>query len=385
VALVRITAAEVFQYTLSLDTPIPLRQGPLTEKTGYLLKLQDDDGHIAWGEAAPLPGFSRESQTACERSLLTAAESLLERDDIPDREAPGSLAAFQTARSHSAAYFAVESAFGQLVAARDGTAPWQAHAPERGSELLLNALLAGEEEEICRQAKRASDLRFRAAKLKVGREKMTEDLRLVEVVRNALGPDMELRLDANQAWSLEDAILFGKAVADSDIAYIEEPCANPFELPSFHEATGLAYAIDESIQGIHDLIHAREPVQGSGPFRDLPIGPVVQGAKAIVWKPTLVHSPELGAFLFRETRPGQTKMLVLSGAFESGVGTAAVANYAAMFSDPGVPVGLDTYRWMEPDILRERLPLDRGTADLFAIHEAAQTVNESRLRLIGPR
>ena len=382
--LVKILRAEVFEYAQALATPIPLRQETLYTRQGYLIKLTDDGGHSAWGEAAPLPGFSREDLVACRGTLIAAAAALVAREDMAEDGDWPNLGVFKAVVPHSAAYFAVESAWRQLVALSRDIAPWHLYAEGRDETLLLNALLTGDEATIRMQATRAVELGYRAVKLKVGREKMTDDLRLVEMVRSIVGPTMELRLDANQAWSLDDATLFGKAVAGFDVAYIEEPCSSPFELPSFHAETGVDYAIDESIQRIHDRIQEQEHRPEHGPFRDLPILPVVQGAKAIVWKPTLIHSPELGRFLFEETAPGQTRILVLSGAFETGVGTAALAAYAAMFSAPETPVGLDTYRWMDPDVLRERLPLDRGVADLYAVCVAGQNVDEARLTKIWP-
>jgi O-succinylbenzoate synthase len=249
----------------------------------------------------------------------------------------------------------------------------------------LNALLTGDEPSVRAQAERARAQGYRAVKLKVGRERMTEDLRLLGLVREIVGPDTEIRLDANRAWGLDDAVLFGNAAREAQVSYIEEPCDSPFDLPAFHEATGMDYALDESIQIIHELIHQQEATVDNGPFRDLPIVPVVQGAKAIIWKPSIVHSPELGKFLFEEARPGQTRILVLTAAFESGVGTAALASYAAMFSSPTVPVGLDTYRWIAPDVLSRRLPLEEGLVDLHGVYQAGKAVDESRLTRIWPR
>lgn len=381
----KIAKAEVFTYALPLETPIPLRGATLPTRTGLLLKLYSAEGHTAWGEAAPLPGFSRESLEACERSLVDAAQSLLKLDGHGGDGALGKLPAFQSTTAHSAAYFAVESAWRHLAALGQGKAPWQMGRPDRSEQLLLNALLTGDRPTIRSQAERAAALGYRAVKLKVGREHMADDLQLVRMVREIIGPDIELRLDANQAWNLEDAILFGKAVREWDIAYVEEPCASPFDLPSFHEVTGVPYAVDESIQTLHDLVQQRATRPGIGLFRDLPVVPVVQGAKAIVWKPTLVHTPNLGALLFDETKPGQTRTLVLSGAFESGVGTAALASYAARFADAETPVGLDTYRWLMPDLLQRRLPLDSGVVDLNAIHLASRKVDESQLTPVWPR
>ncbi len=380
----KICAAAIYQYALPLENPIPLRQGPLATRAGYLLRLEAASGHVAWGEAAPLPGFSRENLEQCRGTLFNAAEELLTRDDFSDDGALAALSAFQSTAAHSAAYFAVESAWRHLAALVREQTPWAQHRNPGEDTLLLNALLAGDPDTIAAQAERAVTQGFRAVKLKVGREKMADDLRLVEIVRDIIGPRTALRLDANQAWSLEDAILFGKAVRKFNIAYVEEPCRAPFDLPSFHAHTGVDYAVDESIQSLHDLVQRKSARPGEGLFRDLPVVPVVQGAKAIIWKPTLVHTPDLGQLLFEEIQAGQARSLVLSASFESGVGIAALTAYAARFAAPDTPVGLDTYRWITPDVLKERLPMEGGSVHLPTVFAAGQAVDPTCITKVWP-
>ena len=64
---------------------------------------------------------------------------------------------------------------------------------------------------------------YRAVKLKVGGPNPREDLRRVEAVRNALGPDIRIMTDANGRWSLPQAIQTAGRLVDFDIAWIEEP------------------------------------------------------------------------------------------------------------------------------------------------------------------
>jgi len=375
-----IAKAEVFQYTLPLSKPIPLRGRTLETRSGLLLRIYSPDGLAAWGEAAPLPGFSRENLSACRKKLVDTAKALLAPGANLDDEGMRKLDAFRGPVAHSATYFSVESAWHMLDAAVRNVSPWHAKAPGRNASLQINALLTGEENQIYNRAREAAAQGYRAVKLKVGREQMAEDIRIVRAVRESIGPEVDLRLDANQAWSLEDSILFGRAIRASNPAYIEEPCANFGDLPAFHRATGIPYAIDESIYTIHDMLLGRAPTQ----IGERAIAGIVKEAAALVWKPTLVHTPTLGALLFRDVAQGQSSRVVLSAAYESGVGIAALANYAAMFAAPETCVGLDTYAWIEPDILKERLPMQSGTVDLYAINNAAQTVDMDRLEQVWP-
>jgi L-alanine-DL-glutamate epimerase-like enolase superfamily enzyme len=64
---------------------------------------------------------------------------------------------------------------------------------------------------------------FRAVKMKVGGEPMSVDVERVRAVRDAVGPKVDLLLDANNKWNAYDAIRFGRMVEKYDIYWFEEP------------------------------------------------------------------------------------------------------------------------------------------------------------------
>jgi o-succinylbenzoate synthase len=289
------------------------------------------------GEAAPLPGFSRESlaqlqeaavrdaAAAVEEGDRTAAESrgsgaTLERGDwdadspsLPrvGRFASGPLAAFPSWR------FAFESATVDLTA--------------KSTAIPVSGLLAGSREAIVAKATELACSECQAVKLKVGRDPDVEsELCLVREIRSLLREEQRLRLDANRAWSLETAIRFGSALRDLDLDYLEEPLRDSSELETFYAETGCPYALDETLRTAGDLRHYRH-------------------AAAFVVKPTLLGDS-------RDIRrlAAYGKPLVFSAAFESGVGIAHIARLAAQLS-PDIPAGLDTYSWLAQDILEQPL------------------------------
>ena len=81
-------------------------------------------------------------------------------------------------------------------------------------------------EELVTDCKRmVEEQGYRAVKLKVGGPSGNEDLRRVEAVRDALGPDVRIMTDANGRWTLPQAIQIGSRLADFDVVWIEEPIA----------------------------------------------------------------------------------------------------------------------------------------------------------------
>jgi L-alanine-DL-glutamate epimerase-like enolase superfamily enzyme len=64
---------------------------------------------------------------------------------------------------------------------------------------------------------------FRAIKMKVGRERLSEDVQRVAAMRELLGPDTPLMVDANMRWSVHEAIRAARALAEHDVYWLEEP------------------------------------------------------------------------------------------------------------------------------------------------------------------
>jgi L-fuconate dehydratase len=72
----------------------------------------------------------------------------------------------------------------------------------------------------CRAAVAAG---FRALKMKVGSPRLEDDVRRVTAVREAVGPDVKLSIDANQRFSVDEAIRTGRALEDANLYWFEEP------------------------------------------------------------------------------------------------------------------------------------------------------------------
>ena len=106
------------------------------------------------------------------------------------------------------------------------------------------------DQQIRENALRAVDAGFGAIKLKVGSPDMQRDLRRVGLVRDAVGPDIKLMLDANQAWSLPTALSVGSELATLDPFWIEEP-TQPDDILAHrqlaHEWAPIPIAVGESI------------------------------------------------------------------------------------------------------------------------------------------
>ncbi len=82
-------------------------------------------------------------------------------------------------------------------------------------QFTLEALLA--------QADEFQAQGFRAIKMKVGRDRLSEDLDRVAAMRGHLGPDFPLMADANMRWRVDEAIRAARGLANFDLFWLEEP------------------------------------------------------------------------------------------------------------------------------------------------------------------
>lgn len=316
----KLASATVHRYTLPLSDPSAAgATGPRRE--GALLELRDGEGNAGWGEAAPMPGFSRESADDAARQLAALTAS-----DAPAEE------------PYPSVRFALEQARLSLRANVSGEPLPRLISPAPRATVELNALISSGPQEAPAEARRLRLAGYRAVKLKVGRLAVSEEAELVRRVAEELGGVL-LRLDANRAWSLEEALAFARRTEGVEIEYVEEPLADPALLPRFAEESELPVALDESLVG---MPAARLEDHGY--------------ASVVVLKPTLLGG--ISRALGLAARADDLGMkAVVSSAFESGVGTLGLVSLAAALPGGGLPAGLDTYRRLGADVLQPPLEL----------------------------
>ena len=327
----------LYRYTLPFTRPIATRHGMLTERTGLLVRDGDK-----WGEAAPWPGLSRESLTAAEAELKTWL-----------RLSP------KKRRSYIPCCDSVRVAL-DSIGAKVGTTLRAVRQIKRttitATKIPINGLLSDEPVDSALPALISAG--FRTVKIKVGRQAIRADAERVTEVHRQLGPDVKLRLDANRAWSLADALDFAKRIAGVPLEYIEEPLRTPAKLEQFHARTGRSVALDESL-------------------RDLPIDKFFgrDFVCALIIKP-MISSGLRGAEWVAELAMEMGWSPVFSAVYESGVGIRTLARLAARCGAPGVAMGFDTYRCLAADVLQPRLTIRDGMLDLAEAERAEVCVEK---------
>ena len=364
----KLAGFNLHRYRLPLSEPLALRGMVLRHREGLLLELTDERGAVGWGEASPLPGFSRESLGGAAGQLRDLASSMMGREITGDRiDLDGrfgrELDAMDLAPS---VRFGFELALWDLYAAARGKALAELVAPRPRATVPVNALISGPPDKTLEEAHQARSAGYETLKVKVGGRAVEEDVEIVRALNVEHGDaGIALRLDANRAWSLEEAERFARGTAGLRIEYVEEPLSDPTLLPTFAGDYDVPVALDESLIDMES-----EALEDHG------------YARAVVLKPTLLggisrtlHLADLASRLGMQT--------VISSAYETGVGTAALVALAAGVGDEEVPAGLDTYRRLAGDVLRPPLDLPAPRVDVSAMAGARREIDRRLLRPVG--
>jgi len=174
------------------------------------------------------------------------------------------------------------------------------------------ALLLGTPAEIFGQAKKFAD--FKVAKVKVGH---LSPLEAAAIARD-LKDHFCLRIDINSQWDLHQTQTFCSHFTPADFEYLEDPPIGNFGFPIASD----------------DISHPH--------------------ATFTVWKPTVRGIP-----------PSQPN-LILSSAWESGVGIANIIRLAHFLNLPQHPLGIGTYHYLDDDFLKEPLVFSQGNVTIPA-------------------
>jgi len=231
--------------SLRLREPLRTAAGEIAARDLLELTLVAADGLEGRGEAAPLEPYDGVSLDACEAALrdcFPILERAAEPLGVDEREAL--LAACVEAAVLPQAVAAVDLALWDLAGRRAGRPVWALLGARHAAPVALNATVgATDRARAGAEAAAAARAGFRCLKVKVG---VGDDAGRIAAVRAAIGSRVALRLDANGAWTVEQAVAALAALAPAGIELCEEPVHGIEELRVVRERATVPIAADES-------------------------------------------------------------------------------------------------------------------------------------------
>jgi L-alanine-DL-glutamate epimerase-like enolase superfamily enzyme len=209
--------------SVPLHTPFVTALRRTTTTESVVVRITDSDGVTGWGEAPQVwqvTGESLAGAEACVTGPLAGAVAGADPDDL----VPLCRRVAATVHGDHSAKAAVDVALHDLAARRRGLSLPVFLGSTRHRVPTDVTLAAGAADALASSAGDRIREGFTALKLKVGTDAAT-DVERVQAVRAAVGPDLRIRLDANQGWSAREAVSVIGALEDAGLGVelVEQP------------------------------------------------------------------------------------------------------------------------------------------------------------------
>jgi L-alanine-DL-glutamate epimerase-like enolase superfamily enzyme len=226
---------------LRLREPLHTSYGAVGERELLIVSLEDGDGAIGYGEAAPLEPYDGVSIERV-RQALERYRPVLE--GARDMNGAQIVDACRRVDDLPEAFAAIDLALWDRAGRRMGrpVCSLLTDTPARG--VPVNATLSAlDRAGAAEQALRAVEQGFGCLKVKVG---TGDDAGRVAAVRAAAGPRVALRVDANGAWGVEQAVRAIEALSPIGLELVEEPVHGLAAVREVRERVAVRVAIDET-------------------------------------------------------------------------------------------------------------------------------------------
>jgi o-succinylbenzoate synthase len=240
----RIASVEVIPYALPFRKPYVTARGRLRRREMALLRLRSEGGLVGLGEAVPL----------ALRGGTTLAQVVSELERLGERAAFDEATLSSDALSLSpparcAALTALMDLRGRRAVAEHGEAVGRSAPPVRCNATLV----AGEPAAVAAEVEEWAADGFSSFKLKLG---VGDDVGQVRAVREAVGAEASIRVDANGSWDLDTAKRRLADLEPFDIELAEQPVATIEEAAELAASTLIPIAADESVESRADAERA---------------------------------------------------------------------------------------------------------------------------------
>ena len=233
----KITDIKIGEISVPLITPFKTALRTVTSINDIIVEVHTDTGHIGYGEAPPtgvITGDTRGGIIGALQDHIIKSIVGMEIEDVEGIMAKLDASVVGNYSAKAAIDIAVYDLYAQLY-----NAPLYKLFGGNRKEIYTDVTISvNDPEEMARDSMKAVERGFRTLKTKVGVDP-SKDLERMKAIRKAVGYDVEIRIDANQAWKPREAVNIIRQMEDAGIQLelVEQPVAA-------HDIEGLKYVTD---------------------------------------------------------------------------------------------------------------------------------------------
>ncbi|GAC1392389.1 MAG: dipeptide epimerase [Ktedonobacteraceae bacterium] len=338
----KITDVHWQTYRLPFTSNFSTAHGAMDMREGAIITIITDEGIRGIGEIAPLAEFGSGTLsdaykavsimiTRLRGSTLDTALQTMQRTPMPHVVAYGLEIALLDLQSKHARR-SIGTLLSQVLSR---------------TTLPVNAVIGAKAvEDAFISALTAARRGFTCVKLKVGTMDNKEaEIERIAAVRSAIGPDIHLRLDANEAWTLEEANAILSRCVPYRIQYVEQPLKrdNLLGMQQLRRTLSIPIAADEALR---DVESARQIMRYGA-------------ADILIIKPQLAGGLHASRQIISEAAQRGVQCVVTT-TIESGVSLAAALHLVAASPEVTLACGLATQHLLVDDLIHEDIPIRSG-------------------------
>ncbi|MEO5909668.1 MAG: dipeptide epimerase [Pelobium sp.] len=245
-----ITHIDIFRFSIPME-PFTIATGTMDFAQNIFIRVHTDEGIYGVGEGSAFPMIVGETQETMLKMAQEFAKIWKGKDPLKIEER------IQELNNYTAFNATCKSAFDMAlydIAAKNDRLPlYQFLGGEKRQVITDMTIGIDSPEGMANTAKKHVENGCSIIKIKLGK-KVDEDIERVKKIRKAVGEDVILRLDANQGWTFEEAILALNELKKFDIEFCEQPMRTWYDdlLPELKKLSPIKITADESCFNHHD-------------------------------------------------------------------------------------------------------------------------------------
>ena len=312
---------KIYPKDLHFKKPAGTSRGTYTKRKSWFLALssKDDPERYGVGECAPLPNLSCDDIPEYEEVLAKACQKFVNTGRID----------IEGLRDYPSILFGLETAL--LGFEANSIALWDTPFSRGEAGIPINGLIwMGSYKEMTEQVADKIESGFRCIKMKIGAIDFEKELKILRIIREQFSADeIELRVDANGAFSPNEAMAKLNRLAELDLHSIEQPirAGQWDDMVLLAASSPVPIALDEELIGCNTPEKKKELLSFINP-------------QYIILKPSL-HGGLYGCSEWIKEAQEQQIGWWATSALESNIGLNAIAQWCATFDNP-LPQGLGT-------------------------------------------
>jgi L-alanine-DL-glutamate epimerase-like enolase superfamily enzyme len=246
----KITEIEIYRLSIPME-PFVIATGTMDYAQNTFIRIHTDTAIYGVGECSAFPMIVGETQDTCLVLARDFAKIWKEKDPLAMEERLAELDLYIAGNK------TIKSAFDMALhdlAAKHAGLPLYQFLKGTKREITTDITLGiASPEEMALKAKRLQDEGAVMLKVKLGKDPKTDVARIREI-RKTVGFEMPIRIDANQGWSYEEAVIALRGLEPFKIQFCEQPMRTWHDelLPQLRTETIVPIMADESVYSHHD-------------------------------------------------------------------------------------------------------------------------------------